>query len=207
MSSPPGIRPADPGPHAHASVAHASSRAAPVATRELIERLLSAYSAGWTLLLAGACACAVIPAARWIAQHELGMDLHIRIRPAPAPNARTFLWLIANNLRATAWPLAPALLGAERSPTLRRVVHTAVLVSLAANLLPVAGALGVYRRKLVPYLPHLPLELYAITTGPTTWLLAARRRCSDRQLVAIAVSILVALTGAAFLETWAVPHR
>lgn len=207
MSSPPGIRHADLASHPPAVVAQATGRSTPLVTRELVERLASAYSAGWTLLLAGACACVLMPAARWLAQHELGIDLHMRIRPAPAPHVRTLLWLIANNLRATAWPLAPALLGAERSPMLRRVVHAAVLVSLAADLLPVAAALGVYRRKLVPYLPHLPLELYAITTGPTSWLLAARGRCSRRQLLEIAVSVLVALSGAAFLETWVVPHR
>ena len=59
----------------------------------------------------------------------------------------------------------------------------------------------------MPYLPHLPLELYAITTGPAVWLLSTRRQIARRELALIAVSMLVALTLAAALETWAVPHR
>jgi hypothetical protein len=90
---------------------------------------------------------------------------------------------------------------------LRRVTHAAVAVSLAVNLLPVAAAIGVYRYQLVPYLPHLPLELYAITTGPTAWLLATHGTLTRRQTALIAASMLLALTGAALLETWAVPHR
>ena len=64
-----------------------------------------------------------------------------------------------------------------------------------------------YRNQLVPYLPHLPLELYAITTGPAAWLLSTRRQITHRQLAQVALSMLAALTVAAVLETWAVPHR
>jgi hypothetical protein len=80
-------------------------------------------------------------------------------------------------------------------------------MSFAANVLPVGAALGVYRVKLAIYLPHLPLELYAITAGPASWLLVVRGRQSHRQVLAVAMSISAALLGAAFLETWAVPHR
>ena len=178
-----------------------------LAPGSVVEQLAGAYSVGWTVLVAVAGVCALVPAARWVAQHELAVDLHVRIRPAPPPTLHACLWLIANNLRATAWPLVPALLDAERSRRLRQIMHAAVAVSLAANLLPVAAALGVYRRTLVPYLPHLPLELYAITTGPATWRLRAGGRCTTRQMLQIAASIVFALSAAAFLETWAVPHQ
>jgi hypothetical protein len=179
----------------------------PAVRRALVEDLALAYSTGWTVLLAVAAVCALIPAARWLAHHELALQLHIRIRPAPAPSLHTAVGLLINNVRATCWPLLAAALRAQRPAWLRRLVHTAVLASLAVNLLPVGAAIGVYRAQLVPYLPHLPLELYAITSGPTAWLLSTRQLLSSRQLCLIAVSILIALAGAALLETWAVPHR
>ncbi len=97
---------------------------------------------------------------------------------------------------------------APKSPLwLRRVTLGAVLVSFAANLLPVAAALGVYRSQLVTYLPHLPLEPYATTTGPMAWLLGIRRQITHRQLAPVALSMTGTLTLAAVLETRAVPHR
>ncbi len=177
------------------------------ARRSLGEQLLAAYSTGSTVLLATAGICALVPAARWLAHRELALALHLRIRPAPPPTLAAAGWLLANNLRATAWPLAPVLVRAQQPAWLRRLVHAAVLASLAANLLPVGAAIGVYRARLVPYLPHLPFELYAMTTGPAAWLISTRRPITRRQLAAIAASMLVALTAAALLETWAVPHR
>jgi len=174
----------------------------------LAGELTTGYTLGWTVLLLVAAICAMVPAARWVAHHELALALHIRIGPAPPPTLAAAGWLVVNNVRATGWPLLAVGLGVDRHGRgLRRVVHTAVLVSLAANLLPVAAAIGVYRSQIIPYLPHLPLELYAITTGPATWLITTRQPISRRQLATVAVSILGALAGAAVLETWAVPHR
>jgi len=177
------------------------------ARRSVPEQLAGAYTAGWTVLLAVAGTCALVPAARWVAQHELALALHVHIHPAPAPTIAAFAWLLVNNVHATGWPLLPVLLHAQRHRVLRRVVHAAVAVSVSVNLLPVAAAIGVYRAAIVPYLPHLPLELYAITTGPATWALACRRTLTSRQLAAIALSMLLALAGAALLETCSVPHR
>lgn len=177
------------------------------AHRGFVEPLAAGYTLGWTALLAVSAICALVPAARWAAHHALSLDLHVHIRPAPRPTWRTALGLLLNNVRATGWPLLAATLGAARTTLLRRVTHAAVAVSLLVNLLPVAAAIGVYRSQLVPYLPHLPLELYAITTGPTTWLLASSGSVTRRQTALIGLSMLLALAGAAFLETWAVPHR
>jgi hypothetical protein len=131
---------------------------------------------------------------------------HVRIAPAPAPTVQRALWILIDNIRATGPPLL-AVLGAQTPSWLRRVTHGAVIASLAANLLPAAAALGVYRSQLIAYLPHLPLELYAITTGPATWHLSTRRHVTRRQLAQVALSMLTALVFAAALETWAVPHR
>lgn len=170
--------------------------------------LASAYLLGFTVLIVVAAVCAIVPAARWLAHHALALALHARITPAPAPTLAGAGWLLANNVRATGWPLLAVALRAHRhGRRVTGVVHAAVLVSAAANLLPVAAAIGVYRSQIVPYLPHLPLELYAITTGPATWLTCTRHPITRRQLAAIAVTVLAALAGAAVLETWAVPHR
>ena len=180
----------------------------PVGVRRGVgEQLLAASTTGWTVLLAVAGICALMPAARWLAHHELALALHLRIRPAPRPTIGAAGWLLANNLRATAWPLIPVLARAQRPDWLRRVIHAAVLASVAANLLPVGAAIGVYRDRLVPYLPHLPFELYAITTGPVAWMISTRRPLTRRQLATIAASMIGALVVAAVLETWAVPHR
>jgi hypothetical protein len=177
------------------------------ARRGLGEQLLAAYTTGWTVLLTVAGICALVPAARWLAHHELALALHLRVRPAPRPTLAGAGWLLANNLRATAWPLVPVLARAQQPAWLRRLIHAAVLASLAVNLLPVGAAIGVYRARLVPYLPHLPFELYAITTGPTAWLISTRRPLPRRQVATVAASMVAALVAAALLETWAVPHR
>jgi hypothetical protein len=174
---------------------------------ELTKCLTATYALGWASLLTMACACAAIPPARWFAEHALAVDIHGHVRAAEPRGLGTFTSLLTTNLRATGWPLVPAALGAQRSSTVRRIVHAAALLSLATNMLPAGAALGVYRWTLVPYLPHLPLELYAITAGPTSWLLVSRGRCSRRQLLPIAASICATLAGAAFLETWATPGR
>jgi hypothetical protein len=173
----------------------------------VVEQAATAYTAGWTIVLAVAAVCALVPAARSLAHHELALKLHVHLAPDPPPTVIHALWLLQNNIRATGWPLVPAMLRAHRYPLCRRLVHAAVTISFLVNVLPVAAALGVYRARIVAFLPHLPLELYAATTGPTCWLLAARNQLGRRQLAGLAASILVALAGAAFLETWAVPHH
>jgi hypothetical protein len=184
-----------------------ASRPGARARRGLADQLLTAYTSGWSVLLIIATFCALVPAARWLAHHELALALHLQIRPAPAPSVGAAAGLLVNNLRATGWPLLAVLLGAQRLTWLRRLVHGAVVVSLTANLLPIGAAIGVYRSQIVPFLPHLPFELYAITTGPAIWLISTRRPVSRRQLTIVSLTILVALAGAALLETWAVPHR
>ncbi len=77
--------------------------------RGLAGELAGAYAAGWTLLLAVAGICATVPAARWFAHHELALALHVRIAPAPPPTVRRALWILADNIRATGWPLSAAL--------------------------------------------------------------------------------------------------
>ena len=173
----------------------------------LVPRLAAAYVAGWCALLTGALACALLPGARWLAHATFGLALGARLHPAGAPSVAGALALLANNGRAAAWPLLPAALGAGRLPGARRVVDAAVFISLALNLLPVGAALGIYRLGLAPYLPQLPLELYAVTSAAACWQASRRRRLCRHEVAAITASIMLALVLAALLEIWAVPHR
>jgi hypothetical protein len=170
-------------------------------------RLAAAYAAGWLAVAAAALLCALVPAARWLAHHAFGLQLHARLHRAPAPSVDGALALLANNVRATCWPLLPVALRAERYPGVRRLVDVAVALGLAVNLLPVGAALGAYGPRLVPFLPQLPLELYATTAGPACWWLCSRRALGNRALAAVAGSTLLTLLIAAGLETWGVPHR
>ncbi len=173
--------------------------------RRLGARLAIAYAAGWSVVLAMALACAVLPAARRLAHVAFGLALRARLHPPPAPSAAGALSLLANNARAAGWPLLPCALDAGRYPVLRRLVDVTVLLGVAVNLLPVGAALGVYRVRLLPYLPQLPFELYGVTSAAAGWR-ASRRRLHRRELAAAAASVLIALILAAVLETWAVPH-
>ena len=173
----------------------------------LVPGLVAAYAAGWCALLTVALACALLPGARWLAHATFGLALRARLHPAGAPSVSGALALLANNLRATAWPIIPAALGAGQRPGIRRLVDVAVVVSASVNLLPVGAALGTYRLGLVPYLPQLPLELYAVTSAAACWRASRRRRLGRHEVAAITASVLLALVLAALLEIWAVPHR
>lgn len=169
--------------------------------------LAAACGAACLVLAVIAATCALVPPASRLVHVAVGLSLDARLRPAPAPSLSAALGLLTANVRATAWPLIPAALRAGRHPWLARCVDVAVTLSLAVNLLPIGAALGVYRLRLPPYLPQLPLELYALTTGAAAWWLSSRRHASGAQLGRVAASMLVALAGAAALETWAVPNR
>lgn len=173
----------------------------------MVGELWLAYSAGWTVILTVGAVCALMPFARWLAAHGLGLPLHDHLHPTRPPALSTAIGLFARNLVATGWPLLAVALGADRLGRTRWLVHAAVVWSVAKNVLPVAAAIGLYGTPLLRYLPHLPFELYADTTGPAAWWMASRQTLTRRQLRLIAFTMVIALTVAAGFETWAVPHR
>jgi hypothetical protein len=59
----------------------------------------------------------------------------------------------------------------------------------------------------VPYIPNAPFELAAITTGGVLYVLASRQRISRPALRTGIAAVVVLLTLAAALETWAVPSH
>jgi hypothetical protein len=129
--------------------------------------------------------------------------------PAPHPTLRPMLGAIAsifaNNLRALA---VPFILIAFRFPSSRpgRIAGDAIVAGLLfANAVQVGFAIGRWQGRLVPYLPHLPLEYLAASVAAGAWLSARRSRALPT--VVRSGALTVALLGAgAVVEVLLTPH-
>ena len=109
--------------------------------------------------------------------------------------------------------LAPLLLSAGRwhtSRVTRRLGDVVVAAIVIANAALIGFALGRHPIALLAYLPHLPLEDAALATAAAAWV---TRRAGERagpppRSVAAYAGLTLALTVlAAFVETYAVPHK
>ena len=183
------------------------AQSAPPACRWVVKSLAEGYAAAWALVLASTLTAALVPGAAWLVHALLGLPLHVRIHPAPPPTVDGILLVFTANIRATCWPLIPAVLGASRFAALRWLTHAGVALSVVLNLLPVGTAFGVYGPRLVPYLPQLPFELYAVSSGATCWWGCCVRRLGRAQLAWIGCSMVATLVVGAVLESWGTPHR
>jgi hypothetical protein len=130
-------------------------------------------------------------------------------RPQPTLTGSLSDWLsiLGTNLRVLA---VPFLLAALRFPATRlgRILGDLVVAAFTAfSTLTVGVAIGRWRGRLIPYLPHLPLEWLALSLALAAWLLIRTGHARLRQLAELAVVIVVLLTSAAAVETWATPHR
>jgi hypothetical protein len=172
-----------------------------------LAELWSLYLSALAVILLTTTVCVALPWIRVDLGHLLAVSLHQRLVRAPRPNLTAAASLLANNLRSTGWPLLLLALGLGRLPWLRRLADVAVLGSVLADLVPAGVALATYGVPLVRFLPHLPFELWAIATGPGCWYLTSRGHLRGRSLAAAVALIPAALTVAAVLETWGVPHR
>jgi hypothetical protein len=155
----------------------------------------------WALTAAVALITAALPAAGQLARDALRLAL----APASAPSATRMLSVALTNAFAAGWPLLLALLdGPQRAI---RVVHRALIAGwLAVNVIPVGAAIGAYGTRILPYLPHLPLEWTAIALALAGYLHARGRQAPGRALLAPALALAVLLIAAAALETYATPH-
>lgn len=172
-----------------------------------LSELWGVYLTAFAVILLTAAVCVAVPSARAELGRLLAVDLHHRLVRAPRPTVAAAAGLLLNNLRSTGWPLLLLALGLGRLVWLRRLADVAVAGALLANLIPAGVALAAYGMPLVRFLPHLPFELWAIATGPACWYLASRGRLRGAALTLAVASIPVALTIAAVLETWAIPHH
>jgi hypothetical protein len=131
---------------------------------------------------------------------------HLQLYPhsTPTPEAALTIWL--NNLRVTGWPLLALALRMHRTRWRRRLANICIAGSLAANAALVGAAIAAGGERILPYLPHLPLEWAALALSATAWLLGSRNNLRRRQLVVIAGALAALLGAGALLETYAVPH-
>jgi hypothetical protein len=79
----------------------------------------------------------------------------------------------------------------------------AAVLALGTGL-HVGAALALYGTSLLPFLPHLPLELAGLTLACSTWHLG---RSSQQPITAAFCAVVVLVLVAAVVEVYATPHR
>jgi Stage II sporulation protein M len=144
-----------------------------------------------------------------LADHRLGAS--VSPHPTLRPTAQAIASIFETNLRVLA---APFLLIVFRFHTTRAARLTGDLVIaaiLAANALHVGLAIGRWQTRLLPYLPHLPLEYTAAALATRAWLSARRRGAHGqpgdaRATILSAAGAVVLLLAAAVVEVLLTPH-
>ena len=123
--------------------------------------------------------------------------------PVLAGNAGEVLDVLATNLPALCVPLllAATLAGQGRGWRLLGDLITAAI--MVANAALVGAALGSWGERLVPYLPHLPLELAALSCSCAGWW---SRREHPRPVWRLALCVLSLAVLSALVEVYATPH-
>ena len=132
--------------------------------------------------------------------------------PTLTPSVAAIAAIFATNLRVLAAPFL--LIGFAFATGRRAAVIGDVIVAgvLLANTLDVGLALGRWQARLVPYLPHLPLEYLAAAAAAGAWV-NARRHPDQRPLQALrasagyAAAAVALLAAAAATEVLLTPHR
>jgi hypothetical protein len=132
--------------------------------------------------------------------------------PALTPNLGAIAGIFATNLRVLAAPfllIAFAFATGRHAAQLGDVIVAGILL---LNSLHVGLALGRWQGRLVPYLPHLPLEYLAAAVAAGAWVDA--RRHPDRRLLqalrasaGYAAAAIALLAAAAAVEVLLTPHR
>jgi hypothetical protein len=139
-------------------------------------------------------------------------------RPTLHPTLAAAAAILANNARVLALPYGLLILHLD-AVRWGRLLGDALLAGvLAANAITVGLAIGRWQTRLVPYLPHLPLEWAAAGIATSVWVrtLATHRRDpagghaqapgSHEHVIAAAITTLLLLTAAAAVEVLLTPH-
>jgi hypothetical protein len=171
---------------------------------------IGAIAVGFTGLVAGAVAVTVAAQAR----HWLGFDftgVPPRIGQAAAimlNNGRFALGLVAAaviaQLRLRHAAAGASSVSNQALTWIARAVGLIVMLSMLANALLVAVAVGAYgERMLVALLPHGPFEVFSYCIGANLFLTARRRPIARGEWVTACVACVGLLAVAAVLETFA----
>lgn len=152
------------------------------------------------LLLVMAALGAILAAAVPQVSSHVRASLGLSLTGERAADGSSFPVLVAHNFAVCAWPLALRVLRMHRSRFTRITFGIPVVVALIANGALVGLALGTYGLRLLPFLPHLPIEWAALVSGCAGWFMEDALR---PRWIWVLVGVLVAT--AAAIETWAAP--
>jgi hypothetical protein len=150
----------------------------------------------------------VIAAAAGAIDHTLVSSTapHASLTPTFAAWGSIFI----ENVRVLALPFLLTASGMHHGRWSRHLGDVAVSLVLGANAVEVGLALGRWRGRLLPYLPHLPLEWAAAGIAAGAWLYARTHSDEDDRgrsfVVQIAVTV-AALAAAAAMEVLLPPHK
>ena len=129
-------------------------------------------------------------------------------RPHPALHAKvgaiTSIWL--TNLRVLFAPFGLILLKAPASRAGRLIGDLLIACALGLTAIQVGLALGRWQDRLLPYLPHLPLEYLAAALAGGAWLTARQRQPAGGRVIAQAAATAGLALLAAAIEVLATPH-
>jgi len=172
-----------------------------------------------TVALAAVCAAALV-AATGVAAVAGAVDPALAASTPPHPTLHPTLAaaasILVNNARVLALPYGLLILRLDEVGW-GRTLGSALLVGvLGANAVTVGLALGRWQARLIPYLPHLPLEWAAAGLAASVWTHALTRRrrqpgdpvaATSRYAPAVAGAITLLLLGAAAaVEVLLTPH-
>lgn len=166
---------------------------------------LTAYAAIWTFTLTASVLVYASPGGPALARQLLALKLTAAHNPPP--NAGLVLSIAINNTLHAIWPFTLGPLGARRNRLTRTLADGAVLANLLVAGVLVGGALSGYGLRMLPYLPHVPLEWAGIAVGASGWLVERERPMRPSALAGALASLAGLLLCAALLEAALAPHR
>ena len=123
--------------------------------------------------------------------------------PVLAGKPGEVLEVLAANLPPLAVPLLLAVSLAGHGRAWRSLGDLITAAVMIANAATVGAALGAWGTRLLPYLPHLPLELAALACSCAAWW---SRRTEPRPLARLPLLVLSLAVLAALLEVYTTPH-
>jgi hypothetical protein len=131
--------------------------------------------------------------------------------PTLIPSVGAAASIFATNFRVAVLPFALIALRFQAGRVTRLLGDVLLAAVLAGNAIRVGLALGRWQDRLLPYLPHLPLEYLAVAAAAAAWLDARNRRerRPGEQLQAAAgyaIAAVLLLAVAACVEVLLTPH-
>lgn len=123
-----------------------------------------------------------------------------------ALSAHDLLPIFSRNLATFSIPAALVWILRPWDGGIRVAAGTAICaIVLVPNAVLVGIAIGTYGTRLLPYLPHLPIEWAGFAWGVATWWTACLRKLTAHQLIALFLVNCPLLLAAALVEVYATP--